>query len=198
MLQVGGDWKHKAFIGRATANAPKRSLGARDICRGNLFSMPPMFDLSQVRTERFIRKNRPSVLVCQLRSQFSTDRRQKTKIKTSVAPRPTHKAMRGKKASSVSSDPCPHFMWSEVGHLSEKAFIVMPRQTPLSALWAHGTFAVAAWSPPPPFGGRLDDSLNLNRTRRAKVPLLMIACEKKCMLCMIKHEFGKLPIYIFT
>jgi len=53
-----------------------------------------------------------------------------------LAPRPTNRAMRAKKASSVSPDPCPHFMWSEVGRFFKKRLSEKPRQKPQNALWA--------------------------------------------------------------
>ena len=106
------------------------------------------------------------------------------------APRPTNKAMTDNRASSVNSDPCPHFMWSEVGHLSDKAFIVMPRQKPQNALWAFWDICRGSLPPRPPSAG----GLNLNRTHRVKVPLLL----KKMYDMYDKRQIRENPyIYIY-
>jgi len=64
----------------------------------------------------------------------SLDRRQKTKM-TAFLP-PTNRAMTDNRASSVIPDPCPHFMWSEVGRFLQKGLSAKPRQKPQNALWA--------------------------------------------------------------
>jgi len=101
-----------------------------------------VFNLLQFRTDKFIRSTPPIRAAYQRLGQAAENLND-----SFIRRRPTNKAMTDNRASSVNSDPCPHFMWSEVGHLSDKAFIVMPRQKPQNALWAFWDFCRGSFPP---------------------------------------------------
>jgi len=84
-----------------------------------------MFNLSQFRNEKFIRSTPPIRAAYQRLGQAAENLNDKF-----IRPRPTNKAMSDNKASSVNSDPCPHFMWSEVGRLIEKRFLKSHGKSP--------------------------------------------------------------------